>query len=114
MDIKIQQHCSKIRYTCHLVNYILLIKDSLAVCPLCVLFKSAGLLCTKLLETGFWLQFIIKSGDRKFILYLETFRGKYDQTIHCKIKGRLNISNKNQENVELSERRQVLLKIYMR
>lgn len=105
MNIKIPQHCSKIRYTCHLVNYILLIKDSLAVCPLCVLFKLAGLLCTKLLETGFWLQFIIKNGDRKFILYLETFRGKYDQTIHCKIKVRLNISNKNQENVELLERR---------
>ena len=58
MNIKIPQHCSKIRYTCHLVNYILLIKDSLAVCPLCVLFKLAGLLCTKLLETGFWLQFM--------------------------------------------------------
>lgn len=64
------------------------------------------------LNSGLLLYFI-KSGDRKFILYLETFRGKYDQIIHCKIKGRLNISNKNQENVESSERRQVLLKIYM-
>lgn len=39
------------------------------------------------------------------MLYLKTIRRKCDQAIHCKIKGRLNISDKNQENVELLERR---------
>ena len=38
---------------------------------------------------------------------------KCDQTIHCKIKGWLDISAMNQENVELLEKGQIMLKIYV-